>query len=279
MEINELKCDKSGYLDVKQARLYYETKGEGPAIVLIPGANGNAPIFAPIREFLCKNFKVITYDRRGFTRSKLSEDYQFTDKLADDANDVAALIDSLSDDGTAFVMGSSSGAIVALKTLLLHADKIKMLIPHEPPAIELFANDKEKWEKVFKDVLVTYRTEGIKAAMQQFADGNVPPKDAQAMQHKDLAPDSQTTKDTRYWFEHELPIYPYTKWTVNDFAPCRNKLLPANGTESAGYFPTFANLNLHRELGVDILSVPGGHLGYLFEAEEFARILTKALLK
>lgn len=112
-----MKYDSNGYLDVPQAKIYYEVKGNGPALILIPGANGDAPIFAPIREFLCKNFKVITYDRRGFSHSTLAEGYDFTDSLSDDADDVAALIDHLSGDGTAYVMGSSSGALVALKTL------------------------------------------------------------------------------------------------------------------------------------------------------------------
>jgi len=73
-------------------------------------------------------------------------------------------------------------------------------------------------------------------------------------------------------------MYPYTKWTTSDFKPFRNKMLPANGKASEGYFTTFANIQLSKDLDLEILSVPGGHLGFLFDAKEFAEILTKALL-
>jgi hypothetical protein len=76
-----------------------------------------------------------------------------------------------------------------------------------------------------------------------------------------------------------LPIYPYTRWTTEDFKPFREKILPANGLASQGYFTTLANLKLSRDLGLEILSVPSGHLGYAFCPQQFAETLTKALLK
>lgn len=278
METKAMNYDTNGYLMVPQANIYYEVKGSGPALILIPGANGDAPIFAPIREFLSKDFKVITYDRRGFSHSILDEGYDFKDRLSDDADDVAALIEHLSDDGTAYVMGSSSGAIVSLKTLQKHSDKIKMLVPHEPPAIEMYDNPGE-WEDKFRQVLKTYETQGMKAAMLEFVSGNIDEKDAAAMQNKDMDPNSQTAKNSKFWFAHELPVYPYTKWKAEDFKPYKDKMLPANGKESEGYFTTFANMKLSEVLGLDILSVPGGHLGYAFDAKVYAEILTKALLK
>lgn len=270
----------TGYLERPGAKVYYETKGTGPALVIIPGANGNAPVFAPIREFLYQNFKVITYDRRGFSHSTLDADYGFKDKLSDDADDVAALIEHLSDDGTAYVMGSSSGAIVALKTLQKHPDRIKMLVPHEPPAIDMYDEpEKSQWASFFRDVEQTYKTQGVAPAMKQFAEGNIDEKDAAAMQHVDTDPNSETAKNTRFWFDHELPFYPYTRWITADFKPFREKMLPAVGLASRGYFTELANLQLSKDLGLEILAVPSGHLGYAFCPQQFAETLTKALLK
>ncbi|RFM26855.1 alpha/beta hydrolase [Deminuibacter soli] len=277
MDTQAMTYDSNGYLIVPDASLYYEVKGQGPTLILIPGANGDAVIFAPIRAFLSKNFRVVTYDRRGFSHSTLNDGYDFKDRLSDDADDVAALIAHLSDDGKAYVLGSSSGAIVALKTLLTHADKIELLVSHEPPAIELFGN-KGNWGDFFRQVHKTYETEGMKAAMIEFVSGNIDEKDAAAMQNKDLDPNSQAAKNSKYWFDHELPVYPYTKWTTTDFKPYKNKLLLANGLDSESYFTTFANLNLSKDLGLSILSVPGGHLGYAFDPQPFSEILTSALL-
>lgn len=59
------------YLEVPGARLYYEVRGAGPLILLIPGANGDATGFPPFADQLATDFMVITYDRRGYTRSVL----------------------------------------------------------------------------------------------------------------------------------------------------------------------------------------------------------------
>lgn len=153
-----------------------------------------------------------------------------------------------------------------------------MLIPHEPPAIEMY-DDPGEWEEKFRKVLKTYETQGMKAAMLEFVSGNIDEKDAAAMQNKEVDPNSQSFKNSAFWFAHELPVYPYTKWKAEDFKPYKDKLLPADGKESEGFFTTFANLRLSQVLGIDVLSVPGGHLGYVFDAQPFAEKLINALLK
>ena len=57
-------------LEVPGARLYYESVGSGPPLVLIPGGNGTAHIFGAMTEHLTQRFTVTTYDRRGFARSR-----------------------------------------------------------------------------------------------------------------------------------------------------------------------------------------------------------------
>ena len=56
-------------LEVPGARLYYETHGSGPLMLMVPGANGEADIFKMVREHLAAHYTVVTYDRRGFSRS------------------------------------------------------------------------------------------------------------------------------------------------------------------------------------------------------------------
>src|SRR5437879_3223234 len=68
---------QTSYLDVPGARLYFETRGSGPLMLLIPGANGDANAFPPFANLLANEFTVVTYDRRGYTRSMLdgAQDY------------------------------------------------------------------------------------------------------------------------------------------------------------------------------------------------------------
>jgi hypothetical protein len=53
----------TGILKVSGAELYYETKGEGPLLLMIPGANGDHFIFTPIREIF--NIKIIGGIEKG----------------------------------------------------------------------------------------------------------------------------------------------------------------------------------------------------------------------
>jgi pimeloyl-ACP methyl ester carboxylesterase len=65
-------------LDVPGARLYYETYGKGPLMLLIPGASGT--VSGAAVDHLGAHFTVLTYDRRGFSRSRLDgpQDYDHT---------------------------------------------------------------------------------------------------------------------------------------------------------------------------------------------------------
>ena len=45
--------------------LHHEVRGSGPAVLLIPGATGDAGHFTRTAERLANEFTVITYDRRG----------------------------------------------------------------------------------------------------------------------------------------------------------------------------------------------------------------------
>ena len=55
--------------DVPGAQLYYETRGSGPLMLMIPGANGDADAFGMVADRLAARHTVVTYDRRGFSRS------------------------------------------------------------------------------------------------------------------------------------------------------------------------------------------------------------------
>src|SRR5437899_2858228 len=152
-------------LAVPGASLYYEVRGSGPALLIIPSGNGDAAPFLPLAETLSDEYTVITYDRRGFSRSPLNRPVG-DDRLSDDAHDIGALLDLLAD-GPAAVFGSSSGAIVALATLERHPDQVRTVIAHEPPLASVLP-DAEHWLGFYADLYQTYRTSGVDAARKAF---------------------------------------------------------------------------------------------------------------
>ncbi len=61
---------RSGTAEVAGAELYYEVRGRGPAVLLIAGATGDAGHFEQAADVLASEHTVITYDRRGNSRSR-----------------------------------------------------------------------------------------------------------------------------------------------------------------------------------------------------------------
>jgi len=133
----------TGILEVPGALLYYEVRGVGPLLVAVPGRKGNADGYQTLARELSAQYQVVTYDRRGFSRSRLVGAQDYDHRLATDADDVRRLIEHLSDE-PATVFGSSSGALVALDVLTRHPAVVRTVIAHEPPAVRLLP-DGEQW--------------------------------------------------------------------------------------------------------------------------------------
>ena len=122
------------------ANISYTAIGNGPILILIPGANGTGDIFTGAAQFLQRHFTVVTYDRRGYGNSELTSPTPDTIKnttdtyrLKTDAADVHTLAQILSPDQKVYLMGSSSGSIVAMETLQDFPEIVEKIAFHEPP--------------------------------------------------------------------------------------------------------------------------------------------------
>src|SRR5690349_17429134 len=98
--------------------LYCEVRGDGPAVLFISGATGDAGHFEKVAERLSDEFMAITYDRRGNSRSPKPTGWTTTSN-AEQADDAAGLIEALQLKPAA-VVGNSGGAAIALELLLRH---------------------------------------------------------------------------------------------------------------------------------------------------------------
>ena len=81
-------------VEVNGATLYYEVRGEGPPFLMIPGTPGYSGHYVPVAELLADEFTVVTYDRRGTTRSPRPHGWVGT-SVREQADDAAALLESL----------------------------------------------------------------------------------------------------------------------------------------------------------------------------------------
>lgn len=106
----------------------YTRSGAGPTLILVDGALCSRN-FGPMGELaglLAPRFTVYTYDRRG--RGESSDTQPFA--VEREIEDIAALITAAG--GSAYVHGTSSGAVLALKAAC-HLPAIKKVSAYEAP--------------------------------------------------------------------------------------------------------------------------------------------------
>jgi pimeloyl-ACP methyl ester carboxylesterase len=120
---------------VNGIRLYYEEQGEGAPIACINGAGSSAIMWDDAVPKLARLGRVINYDRRGCARTERPEPYERT-TVAEQADDAAALLDSLGA-SAAVVIGRSYGGAVAIDLALRYPDQVRALALLEPDALGL----------------------------------------------------------------------------------------------------------------------------------------------
>jgi pimeloyl-ACP methyl ester carboxylesterase len=119
--------------DINGVELYFDTVGAGDRLVLTHGSWTDGSGWAPSVPSLAQRFAVVTWDRRGHSRS---EDGSGPGSRADDAADLAGLIEYL-DCGPVHLVGNSYGAIVALTVVTDRPDLVASAAVHEPPLFGL----------------------------------------------------------------------------------------------------------------------------------------------
>lgn len=263
-------------VEVPGAQLHYEVHGDGAMLVLVPGASGEAETSRKLADELSARYRVVTYDRRGFSRSQLYGSQDYAQRLETDAEDVRRLIQHL-DGEPAAVFGNSSGALVALQLLIDHPDTVGAVVAHEPPWERLLPDGRE-WVAFFEDVYDTYRRSGIHPALRQFGDGIASGPERTAMERaRDPNNGRQVAANVLYWFERELRQYTNVDLDVGALSMHSDRLVLAGGRESRHRITYQPNTVLAARLGKKIADFPGGHVGLVTHPVEFARELVDVL--
>ncbi|GAA4351820.1 alpha/beta hydrolase [Variovorax defluvii] len=112
------------YVEANGLRIAFERAGQGPALVLMHGAEASRQMFAALVPQLARHFTVIAYDQRDCGET---EGPERPSTLADLANDAHLLIRALGFK-RAHVFGSSFGGRVAQALALLHPRVIDHLV-------------------------------------------------------------------------------------------------------------------------------------------------------
>jgi clorobiocin/coumermycin A biosynthesis protein CloN7/CouN7 len=265
-------------LDVPGARLYYERRGSGPLLLMI-GSPMDSTGFAPLASALADHYTVVTYDPRGIGNSS-SEDTSEDVTPTQQADDVHRLLSALGGE-PADLFGSSGGAVVGLALVTTHPDRVRTLVAHEPPVVELLADAAQRRAEI-DDVYETYRAEGPEKAMQKFMAhaglGEGPARGADALRWE---PSPEQLARMRATTEHFLAhlLRPTTRYRpdIQALRAASTRIVVAGGATSKGQLANLTAVALADRLGTTVVDFPGDHGGFLALAEQFARELDQVL--
>jgi pimeloyl-ACP methyl ester carboxylesterase len=259
---------KDGLVEVNGAQIYYEVRGSGPPLLLIMGLTGDAGWFVPLAELLAERFTVITYDRRGNSRSPRPQSWKST-SVAEQADDAAGLLSALRL-SPAIVFGNSFGAMILLELIARHPRAVRGAIAHEPPLLSLLYNAHDLvdfWKaKVAKG--------GPRDALKVFTGM----KEGETINGLDSSLMQRAFDNGEVIFSVEMPMIISYMPNVEALKVSKVPVLVAAGEETAMHL-FCASRWLATQLRTDLLMLPGGHVGYADQPKEFATALLPLLEK
>ena len=118
-------------------KLYYEEEGSGDPLVLVHGSWIDHHSWDLVVPSFAKNFRVISYDRRGHSQSERPAG---DGSLDEDVADLAAVIEKQGP-APAHIVANSRGAVIALRLAANRPELFRSLSAHEPPLFDLLEGD------------------------------------------------------------------------------------------------------------------------------------------
>ena len=111
-------------VSIGDADIYYEEKGQGPPLMLVPGLAGQGSFWISQVPAFARDFRTIVHDHRGAGRSTHSRIRYSVEQMADDA---LRLMDALGIEA-AHLVGHSTGGAIGQVIATDHPTRLRSLV-------------------------------------------------------------------------------------------------------------------------------------------------------
>jgi pimeloyl-ACP methyl ester carboxylesterase len=287
---------RTGMIRTDGAELYHERRGSGPALLMISGGGGDAGYYSHVAELLADEYTVLTYDRRGNSRSTVDDPAAPLCMAAQSADALAVLAHH--DLTSALVFGGSGGALIGLDLAARHPDAVDGLIAHEPPAIGLLP-DAAAYRALFDEIVEITRREGPWAGYVRFIT-TIDRADSPKLLHRrggrrmvgwaaragvrlaahgprPLREVGRFMGNSPYLMTNEVAPFIAFEPDLAALAASGVPIVVGGGADGRAYYPYLGGAAVAERLGVPLAEFPGGHVGYTEDPAAFAVILRKTL--
>ncbi|MFN8443491.1 MAG: alpha/beta hydrolase [Caldilineaceae bacterium] len=265
--------------------LYYEVRGQGKPLILIPGAGGDADRYTLVAQILADEYKVITYDRRANARSTMNDPQNF--EISQQSRDVVAVLQAVGEQ-SAYIFGNSSGAVIALDLAKTQPQAVRAVIAHEPPIVRVHPKVK-MWQRFYASVYLTSFHFGSTIAALRFLIGTGLPviqliKAARAGRSQaDMQSEPRISPQVYSDFLIKQELLPVTNYLpdVEGIKRSGVNVIMAAGQESLDKKRWYAETSqiLAQRLGCELAVFPGHHGSFMDMPEPWAKVLRNILHK
>ncbi len=257
----------TGMARANGTELYYERRGSGPVVLFIPGATGDAGHFERVAESLSDEFTIVTYDRRGNSRSTAPPGWTQT-SIEEQADDAAGLLSALGLERVG-IFGTSGGGPIGLELALRRPDLIVGAVLHEPYLPiglgDRWAEVDDKNKATFGPILASG---GPRALMEAFLRSMRCDAGYQAL---DPALRERMLRNGEAFLSEDA-AYPRYQPDGSTLASIQRPVLVLIGQDGAPWARPMAGW-VARLLGTEVGRVPGGHGAYLDDPRGSAEAL------
>lgn len=170
-------------------------------------------------------------------------------------------------------MGTSGGAVTALALAERHPDRVRTIVAHEPPLLELLPDAADQPTST-EEVIATYPREGLSAARARFADQAGFPQ-GESVSNVEFS-EQVLADSTRFYIRelgHTTRYVPDTDALVT--GPVR--VVVGLGADSGSLLTARTCAAPAERLDTRPVSFPGGHGGFTQDPEGFAAVLCGVL--
>jgi pimeloyl-ACP methyl ester carboxylesterase len=264
----------SGLIGVGTTSLYHEVRGSGPALLFITGATGDAGEWAQVASALAQELTVVTYDRRGFSRSPRPVGWAAT-SMTEQAADAAGLLRAL-DLAPAVVVGHSSGASIACHLVARHPEVVRHAVLYEPPLLGVVAGGKEIAAGLLARARQGMAEAGPRRAMEVFMRANVGDELVDGLFASiDPVERDRVLDNGAVLVAIEIPA---VAAFVPDRAGMRASGVPLTvvmGEENRETWLGAGSAWLAEGTGAELVELPGGHVGFVTHPDRFVELVRR----
>lgn len=285
---------ETGTIRTDGATLYYECRGSGPGLLMISGGGGDAAYHTAVAEYLADAYTVLTYDRRGNSRSTV-DDPAAPLRIEQQSADALAVL-AHHDLTSARVFGGSGGALIGLDLAVRHSAAVEALVAHEPPVHSLMSDTDRA---LFDEIDAIARSEGVWPAYVRFMATIDRPGNSKAVRSRlgrrvlgglmhggqrlaahgprGVRDVSRFIGNAGYLMTREMRPFMAFEPDFDALAASGIPIVVGVGERSRPYYPARAGEAVAARLDVPVVEFPGGHAGYAEGTAEFAATLRSTL--